>query len=187
MAAKPFSFHAGLWLVLMMAGCTFLSAEYQPMANEFRVYEHTAPLNDADYVAFLGDGTAMVSGEVMVKRRDGKIIHGEGFFMYLVPVTPYTQEWFEHAIVQDHKVGGVDPRSLRATRATTVGTAGRFQFPNVQAGKYYLICSIMQERQIVRFLWVTEARPAGADIKAYALVTVNAGEQVNVTVTRLDS
>lgn len=171
----------------MLAGCTLLSDEYRQRVTESRVYEHKAPLNDADYVAFLGEGTAMVSGEVSVKRRDGKIIHGEGFFMYLVPVTPYTQEWFEHAIVQDHRISGVDPRSLRATRATSVGTAGRFQFPNVQAGKYYLICAITQERQVVRFLWATEAKPAGPDIKAYALVTVTAGEQVKVTVTRLDS
>ena len=182
---KKFSLRAGVLLAFLVTGCTFLADEYESLRNTGRVYEHRVPLNEADYDAFLGEGTAVISGEISVENRDGKIIHGDTAFIYLVPATPYTQEWFEHYVVQDHKIGGTDPRSFQATRTTVVGTAGRFQFPNIPAGNYYLLCPITPERQTFRFLWVTEAKPAGETINAHASVTVKTGEQVKVPVTQL--
>lgn len=180
---KRWALQAGILLALMSAGCTLLGEGYTSVLNESRVYEHTIPLNEADYDAFLGEGTAAVSGEVVARRGDGKIVRSDAAFIYLVPATPYTREWFEQAIVQGHKISGADPRALRATRTTIVGTEGRFQFPGVPAGEYYLVCSISPERQPVRVLGVAEAKPFPGNIKAYASVTVGAGEQVKVTLT----
>lgn len=169
--------------ILLLAGCTLLGEGYTSLLNESRVYEHKFPLNEADYDAFLGEGAATVSGEVVGRNRDGKIVRSDAAFIYLVPATPYTREWFEQAIVQGRKISGADPRALRATRTTIVGTEGRFRFPGVPAGEYYLVCFITPERQPVRLLWVTEAKPSAGNINAYASVTVGAGEQVKVTLT----
>ncbi len=173
--------HAGALFALMLTGCTLFGEGYASLLNEGRVYEHQYPLNETDYDVFLGEGTATVSGEVVAKRRDGKIVRSDGAFIYLVPMTPYTREWFEQAIVRGHRISGADPRALRATRTTIVGTEGRFQFPGVPAGDYYLVCAISPERQPVRILGVTEAKPFPGNIKAYASFSVGAGEQVKVT------
>ncbi|HZC81826.1 MAG TPA: hypothetical protein VE222_08940 [Nitrospiraceae bacterium] len=167
-----FSFYTLALLAVMMAGCAIFG------------YEHKALLNETDYVAFLGNGTGMVSGEVSVTMRDGKITHGENSFIYLIPVTPYTSEWFQHAIQQDHKISGIDPRSFRVTRASMVGTEGRFQFTNVPAGEYYLTCTITPDLPPYRFLWVSISRAGTDAIKVYATVTVQVDDHVKVTVTR---
>ena len=147
-------------------------------------YDHKTPLREADYVAYLGEGTATIWGEVSVKMRAGDINNGTESSLYLIPVTAYSTEWLEHYIMGGHAINGPDPRSLRVARVTVVGRNGRFQFRNLPAGDYYLSCTITRELPSLRMGRITFARPSTERIEAYARVTVGAGEHRQVMVTR---
>ena len=67
----------------------------------------------------------MIKGEAVATRKDGKTIKAAGEFVYLIPATAYSREWFEHAILAGHKIEGIDPRSLRITRTTSAPEAAK--------------------------------------------------------------
>ena len=147
-------------------------------------YSHKVPLNEADYAPYLSQGTATIAGEVTAKMRAGDISNGAESFVYLVPVTPYSTEWFEHAMVSSHSISGTDPRSLRAARSTVVGADGRFQFSNLPAGDYYLSCTITRSIPPLRIGRFRLVSPSTDRVDTYARVTVQAGAQAQVRVTR---
>jgi hypothetical protein len=147
-------------------------------------YSHTVPLSEADYAPYLSAGTATITGTVSAKMRAGDISNGAESFVYLVPVTPYSTEWFEHAMVSSHNISGTDPRSLRAARSTVVGPDGRFQFSNLPAGDYYLSCTITRSIPPFRIGRFRLGNSSIERVDTYARVTVRPGEQAQVIVTR---
>jgi hypothetical protein len=147
-------------------------------------YSHKVPLNEADYAPYLSAGTATIAGEVSATMQAGDISNGAESFVYLVPVTPYSTEWFEHAMISSHSISGTDPRSLRAARSTVVGPNGRFQFSNLPAGDYYLSCTITRSIPPFRILQFRLVSPSTERVDTYARVTVQPGEQAQVIVTR---
>lgn len=147
-------------------------------------YSHTVPLNEADYAPYLSAGTATIAGTVSAKMRAGDISNGAESFVYLVPVTPYSTEWFEHTVVSSHSISGTDPRSLRVARSTIVGPDGRFQFSNLPAGDYYLSCTITRSIPPFRIWRFRLVSPSTERVDTYARVTVQSGEQAQVIVTR---
>jgi len=171
-------------LVILMTGFLGGCALPDTLYHTFHGYAHKSLLSEQDTATSREEGTATISGEVSVKLRDGKIAHGEESFVYLIPVTVYTTEWFEHYLLRDHNIIGRDPRAFWVTRATIVGSEGRFEFSNVPAGNYYLSCTVTTDLPPYRFLWVSIPRAGTDAIKAYATVTVGAGERVKVTVAR---
>jgi hypothetical protein len=163
-----------------LGGCTLSDMLY----HEFYIYGHKSLLSEQDTASTRVKGTATIVGEVSIKLHDGKSAHGENSFIYLIPVTPYASEWYEHYLVRDHRINGLDPRSFWATRATIVGSEGRFEFSYIPAGNYYLSCTVTPDLPPYRFLWVSISRAGTDAIKAYATVTVQADDHVKVTVTR---
>lgn len=147
-------------------------------------YSHTVPLSEADYTPYLSAGTATIAGTVSAKMQAGDISNGAESFVYLVPVTPYSTEWFEHAMVSSHGISGTDPRSLRTARSTIVGSDGRFQFFNLPAGDYYLSCTITRSIPPFRIWRFRLVSPSTERVDTYARVTVQPGEQAQVIVTR---
>ena len=146
--------------------------------------DHRAPLNEAEFASYRQDGTAIVSGEVAVKMRAGDTSNGAESFVYLVPVTPYTTEWFEQYIVRGRRITGDDPRSLAAIRATIVGPDGRFRFRNLPSGDYYLSCTVNRSTPPFRMGRIKFASPSVERVEAYARVAVKEGEEGRVTLTR---
>ena len=175
-----------LIIILMILMTGFLGACTLPdtLYHTFHGYAHKSLLSEQDTATSREKGTATISGEVSVKLRDGKIAHVEESFVYLIPGTAYTTEWFEHYLVRDHITIGRDPRAFWVTRATIVGSEGRFEFSNIPAGNYYLSCTVTLDLPPYRFLGVSISRPGTDAIKAYATVTVGDGERVKVTVAR---
>ncbi|HEV8243997.1 MAG TPA: hypothetical protein VGQ07_08385 [Nitrospirales bacterium] len=147
-------------------------------------HSHKVPLNEADYAPYLSTGTAIIAGTVSAKMRAGDISNGAESFVYLVPVTPYSTEWFEHAMVSSHSISGTDPRSLRAARATVVGPDGRFQFSKLPAGDYYLSCTITRSVPPFRIWRFRLGNSSIERVDTYARVTVQPGEQAQVLVTK---
>ena len=156
----------------LFGGCVSLSAS------------HKVPLNEADYAPYLGKGTAIIAGAVSIKMRAGDISNGAESFVYLVPATPYSTEWFEHAMIGGRSISGTDPRSLRAVRSMVVGPDGRFQFSNLPAGDYYLSCTITRSIPPFHIGGFRLISPSTERVDTYARVTVKAGEQAQVIVTR---
>jgi len=150
----------------------------------FGAVEHRVPLNEADFAPYLQDGTATIVGETSVRMQAGDVSTGAESFVYLVPVTPYSTEWFEHAIVRGQQIRGHDPRSLRVTRVTVVGADGRFEFRNLPSGDYYLNCAVTRAIQPFRLGPMRLASPSTERVEAYARVTLKEGEEARVTVTR---
>ena len=146
-------------------------------------YKHQVPFDEADYAPYAGAGTAVITGTAVVTLKDGKTIAASNEFVFLIPGTAYSREWFENEILADHRIEGVDPRSLRATRSVTTDTEGRFTFSNVPPGDYYLTCSVAWENPSfnIRRLKVNKGL---ASTLAYATVRVGQGEQVSILVTR---
>jgi len=147
-------------------------------------YSHKVPLNEADYAPYLRAGTATIAGAVSAKMQAGDVSNGAESFVYLVPVTPYSMEWFEHAMISSHSISGTDPRSLRAARSTVVGSDGRFQFSNLPAGDYYLSCTITRSIPPLRIGRFRLVSPSTERVNAYARISVQSGEQTQVIVTR---
>ena len=158
--------------VELLGGCTSFSDS------------HKVPLNEADYAPYLSTGTATIAGEVSVMMRAGDISNGAESFVYLVPVTPYSTEWFEQAMINSRSISGTDPRSLRVARSTVVGPDGRFQFSNLPAGDYYLSCTITRSIPPFRIWWFKLISPSTERVDTYARVTVQPGERAQVIVTR---
>lgn len=156
----------------LLGGCVLLSDS------------HKVPLNEADYAPYLREGTAIIAGAVLIKMRAGDINNGAESFVYLVPVTPYSTEWFEHAMVSGRSISGTDPRSLRAARSTIVGPDGRFQFSNLPAGDYYLSCTVTRSIPPFRIGKFRLISPSTERVDTYARVTVQAGELAQAIVTR---
>jgi len=172
-----------IFLTAVLGGCGFSDS----LRNEFSPYEIKSRLSEQDVAAASGEGTATIFGVVLVKKPDGTITQGEESFVYLIPVTPYTTEWYEQYLVQDRRISGRDPRSFVATRSAIVEAKGRFEFSDVPAGRYYLSCSITLDRPSYQFLRIRVPRAGMLNIKAYATVTVQEDEEVQVIVTRPSS
>ena len=157
-------------VLLLNAGCTG--------------YNHQVSLNETERSATPQEGTASVDGSVSVKMEKGDVANGAEDFIYLIPVTPYSTEWFEHVIVRGHTLRGQDPRGFRAVRRTVVGNDGRFQFTNIAAGDYFLSCTVSRGRPPVGIGRLAISRPSVERVDAYALAAVKSGEAAHVVVTR---
>lgn len=155
-------------------GCSL----FQP----WQQYHHQVPFNEAEFAPYAFDGMAVIRGEAVVTFKDGKTINASQEFVYLIPSTAYTREWFQHRVLAGKSIDGIDPRSLRVTRATATNNDGRFTFINVPAGEYYLICTILWE--IPSFnVRSMEVKRGVARTLAYVTVRVGPDEQAIVHVT----
>lgn len=101
--------------------------------------------NIAELEPYRGDGTATIEGEAFTKTRGGDVKPCAGETAYLVPVTAYTQEWLEHAIIAGDRVSGVDRNMFDFFRSITTDGSGGFRFENLPDGDYYVTCEVTWE------------------------------------------
>lgn len=127
---------------------------------------------------------ANISGEVFVKIKTGEIRKASDATIYLIPMTDYSREWFEHHIVHSEKVTGKDPRSFPSVRAASVDTEGQFQFQHIPAGSYYLTCTVQYQRSNMRLGRINFGLRTLERSEAYAELTVAPGQNSNIIVTR---
>jgi hypothetical protein len=145
-------------------------------------YHHRTPFNEAELAPYALDGTAVIKGDAVLAFKDGKTTKASQEFVYLIPATAYTREWFEQAILAGKNIDGLDPRSLRVTRTTTTNNEGRFTFINLPPGEYYLICTIQREIPSLNIRSM-EVKRGVARTLAHATVRVGPDEQATVHVT----
>lgn len=152
--------------------------------SAFKTYEHAAALDEGRAAIPTITSAASVSGEVFVKTPAGEIRKGSDATIYLLPVTDYSREWYEHYIVRGERIGGKDPRSFHSAIATVVDREGRFQFRNIPPGNYYLTCSVEYSRPRFRMGRLQFGMHAIDRFEAYASVRLEPEQKLEVIVTR---
>ena len=108
------------------------------------VHQRESAFDEAESIAYLAEGTAQVSGTVVIKAVDANIRERKRL-IYLKPATRYTAEWLDHVVIQRVPFEPPDPREKPAHRSTISGEDGRFSFEKVPPGDYYLLCPIISE------------------------------------------
>lgn len=143
-------------------------------------YQRQAPFIEAEYKPYAVAGTGSISGQAFLKTRAGDVKYGAGNEVWLNPVTTYSTEWFENAVIPYRAITPPDRRTSDYARRTIADAEGRFKFERLPPGEYYAVCSI---------IWQYPGGYQGSLVStgsiAYAKVRVGDGEQVaNVIVTR---
>jgi len=154
----------GLVALLSLTGC-------------IQVYQRQARFNEAEFAPFTKTGSASLSGQAFLKTVSGDVKYGAGNLVYLIPVTKYTQEWYQVGLLQGQPMSDADPRLPKYLRNTQADGEGRFKFSNLPGGEYIAACDIV---------WGV-AGPYGVTYTggtAFAKVKIGPGEQASVVVTR---
>ncbi|HJU05845.1 MAG TPA: carboxypeptidase-like regulatory domain-containing protein [Nitrospiraceae bacterium] len=106
------------------------------------VQTRLATFNQAEYEPYGGEGTATISGEAFLRTRAGDIKKGAGNTVYLNPVTTYSTEWFERAVLGGEQLAAADEQAQAYERSAVTDSKGRFTFERLPPGEYYVACPI---------------------------------------------
>lgn len=139
------------------------------------------PFNEADLLPYANPGTATITGNAFMKTMGGDVKFAAGNELRLVPLTPYMQERFQKAVLNQERIENPNPAMDKYVRRTIVDGHGNFQFKSVPAGEYVILTNIYWQ--------IPNTNSFGAKMQAtggiaYAIVKVANGETVNAVVTR---
>lgn len=114
--------------------------------------EKKIAFSDKDHSAWMVKGEAEISGEGFLRRSDATLARCSGGVVYLVPATPYFQEWIE---VYRSGARIANPKALheahgKAIRKTQCDATGRFTFSDLPQGKWLLVTRIGYESRYQR-------------------------------------
>ena len=153
-------------LLLFVVGCL------QP-------YDREARWEEEEWPPFTTTGTSTICGQVVLKRGAENVNFASGNTVKLIPVTSYTKETFQLAIIEGAPIEKTDSRLAKFQRFTKGDADGKFCFKNLPAGNYYLVSE---------FQWhvsasYSTARYSSKGGVAYAETSVKPNERVDVIVT----
>ena len=148
-------------------------------SNQSRAAEpsHTSPaiapqppsLNEKDFFPYKQKGRGTLAGQAFLGSPSGKAITQAGALVHLIPITPYTRHWFDHAIRSTSCSATGNPASAESTaaprtlpdcahealnrlqmekrlvpylRTTRANPTGHFWFTKIPAGRYYIVSLI---------------------------------------------
>jgi hypothetical protein len=160
-----------LFLLAVLGGCTA------------KPYKHQVSLNEALNPPVVAE-TGTVEGQVRITTKYGEVQTGGDSTVYLVPVTPYATEWFDHYVMQQKKIDGKDPRSFASTHAAIVDNDGHFEFQAIPAGSYYVTCNVHYPHRGLKIGRFSFSLRTVETVEAYAKTHVSEGEKAEVLVTR---
>ena len=83
-------------------------------------------------------GTASVIGQGFMKTQSGDVKFAAGNNVALVPVTSYSNQWYEVFIVQHRHLEPADSRYINYYWQQIADGEGRFEFKNIPSGEYYI-------------------------------------------------
>ena len=81
-----------------------------------------------EYQNLLQSGTATVKGQAFLKTRGGDVKVAAGNKVILNPVTSYSNEWYEKALIQGKNLVEAEPRMWNYVMKTVADGSGRFMF-----------------------------------------------------------
>jgi len=162
--------HRCALLALAMFGCA------APKSNPRHV-----SFIESEYAPYRAEGTGSVLGQAFMRTRSGDVKYGAGCTVTLNPVTSYSTEWFDRAVLNQEWIEDGDARAGAYARTTLADGEGRFRFDRLPAGEYFVVCPVVWE-YVDATMQPAVVLPTGG--MAYARATVRDGESVNVVVTR---
>jgi hypothetical protein len=101
-----------------------------------------ASFDAAEYRPYAASGTASIGGQAYLRLEDGRAIFAAGDEIRLIPSTPYTREFVEKKVVGAQIVDNIDARLDSVTRRAWGDGTGFFDFRDLPAGEYILLCEI---------------------------------------------
>jgi hypothetical protein len=125
-------------------------------------------------------GKATITGQAFLRRNDGVVVYGAGSTVKLIPKTAYSDAriaaMFKGAKVApadvitgtEVTVKNEDPQFAQYTRTTVANGEGRFTFPNVADGTYYVTAPV---------IWMVEVPQGGTLL---GTVTVSGGSNADI-------
>ena len=98
---------------------------------------HRMPFPSAEYSVLPTTGTGTVEGQAFLKTVGGDVKYGAGTDVYLIPITSYSEEWYDITFNQHKQTAMSDPRQTPYVRTVKADGAGNFKFEDVPPGKYF--------------------------------------------------
>lgn len=126
-------------------------------------------LNEKDFFPYKQKGRGTLAGQAFLGSPSGKAITQAGSVVHLIPITPYTRNWFDHTVRTTACPAAGSPASAESTgalrtvtdcahealdqlqrerrlapylRTTRANPTGHFWFTKVPAGRYYIVSLI---------------------------------------------
>jgi hypothetical protein len=109
--------------------------------------EKKIAFSEVEHAGWMARGKAEISGEGFLRRADASLARCSGGVVYLVPATPYFQEWVEvyHSGARIANPKGLLESHGKAIRKTQCDATGRFTFSDLPKGKWLLVTRIAYE------------------------------------------
>lgn len=169
----------------LIALATFVaSCATTPPPRATATPEVTVPFDEAALQPFVAKGTSTITGQAFLKTAGGEVRYGAGDNVSLVPVTPYTTQRTKAFLkAGDSMMASIlapqsDQRLQKYVRSVVADASGKFEFQNIPAGDYYVLCPIFWS--VPNFTLGISDQTGGV---AFAKATVSDGETVKVVVT----
>jgi hypothetical protein len=148
----------------MLGGCA---------GSDLNPIHRSVAFNEAEYIGSDAVGTGSVTGQAFLVTLGGTVKYGAGRTVCLDPVTSYSTQWFDNAVVASRAMKSGDERAGKYRRSTIADGEGRFKFKGLPAGDYYATCHIT---------WFIDAITEVGGT-AHAKVTVVEGQNTEAVLT----
>ncbi|MGD1090116.1 MAG: hypothetical protein ABR955_15535, partial [Verrucomicrobiota bacterium] len=107
----------------------------------------TTPFDESAFQPFVGKGTSTITGQAFQKTIGGDVKYGAGDEVSLIPATPYTTEMIQAWQKSARKnllllPPQITPQLQKYVREVIADGSGNFEFQNIPAGDYYIVCPI---------------------------------------------
>lgn len=102
---------------------------------------------EAEYRPYMAPGTATLTGQAFLTRRDGGVVKAAGRKVTLDPATSVGAEWWDKVgrlWLQAHLVPPSEA-FWKARRTVVADADGRFKFADLPAGRYYVRSEVTWE------------------------------------------
>jgi hypothetical protein len=156
---------------LTLIGTVFLSGCVTPPAKREAVF------NESEFAPYDGTGSSTIMGQAFLKTVGGEVRYGAGCQVVMVPVTSYSTEEYERAIIRGERLEPPDSSYATYVHTTIADGNGNFEFSEIPSGGYYLACLIQWEYQTENGL-----TPTGGTV--YGRVSVSSNKTAKVILTR---
>ena len=162
-------------LFLAMAG--FTVACLGSYRHQRPTYTLTTPFDEQALLKISNKGTAGISGQAFLRTRGGDVKYGAGNAVYLVPSTAYTDDLMAAVARGQDFYQSADPRLGKYMKKTTADASGNFEFQELAAGEYHVLCPIYWEYVVSRY----ETNRTGRLVQKK--VTVGDGQFIRIMLT----
>jgi poly(3-hydroxybutyrate) depolymerase len=169
--------HGGFCVIKRLSAISFCAALLFGCATPPQPVQRI-PFPVEEYSRLPTKGTGVVEGQAFLKTNGGDVKFGAGSEVTLIPVTTYSEQWYDVGFVQHKPITESDRRQLPYVRFTQADGNGNFKFTELPAGQYFISAEV---------IWQAPS-PYGGTAKQGGRIanriTVNEGKSTRTMLTR---